>query len=239
MDSSINSIDCKNKYFVITIDGPAASGKSTTSNLVAKKLGWIYLDTGAMYRALTVKVLQYHIPLDQKMEIGRLTENTIIGLDHSQGITRMLLDGRDVSSEIRRPEVDRAVGPVSEIPNVRSIMVSLQRKVSERGNVVAEGRDMGTVVFPDADLKFFMDASIEERVKRRKNDMSRQGINISVDELKKEIERRDRRDREREHSPLMPANGAIQIDTTNMSVQQQVDFIIYKVKQVQEDEKLA
>ncbi len=118
-------------------------------------------------------------------------------------------------------------------------MVSLQRKVSERGNVVAEGRDMGTVVFPDADLKFFMDASINERVKRRKNDMSKQGINISVDELKKDIERRDKRDREREHSPLMPANGAIQIDTTNMSVQQQVDFIIYKVIQVQEDEKLA
>jgi cytidylate kinase len=239
LDSSINSTGCKNKYFVITIDGPAASGKSTTSLLVAKKLGWIYLDTGAMYRALTVKVLQYHIPLDQKREIGRLTENTIIELDHSQGITRVLLDGRDVASEIRRPEVDLAVGPVSEIPKVRSIMVSLQRKVSERGNVVAEGRDMGTVVFPDADLKFFMDASINERVKRRKNDMSQQGINISVDELKKDIERRDKRDREREHSPLMPANGAIQIDTTNMSVQQQVDFIIYKVIQVQEDEKLA
>ena len=239
MDSSINRTGCKKKYFVITIDGPAASGKSTTSLLVAKKLGWIYLDTGAMYRALTVKVLQYHIPLDQKREIGRLTENTIIGLDHSKGITRVLLDGRDVASEIRRPEVDLAVGPVSEIPKVRSIMVSLQRKVSERGNVVAEGRDMGTVVFPDADLKFFMDASINERVKRRKNDMSKQGINISVDELKKDIERRDKRDSEREHSPLMPANGAIQIDTTNMSVQQQVDFIIYKVIQVQEDEKLA
>lgn len=221
----------KKRPFIVTIDGPAASGKSTTARLVAKKLGWLYLDTGAMYRALTVKVLRQGIGLNDTEKIGRLAEQTNIELTPVDEGVRIFLDGEDVTSEIRRPEVDEAIGPVCEIPEVRQVMVSLQRTLGINGGIIAEGRDMGTVVFPDAELKFYIVASIEERARRREQDMAKQGIEYSRRQLTKEIERRDHRDRTRNISPLKKADDAILLDTTKMDVDAQVAFVIDHIKQ--------
>ena len=215
---------------IITIDGPAASGKSTTARLVAETMGWLYLDTGAMYRALAVKVLREQIPLDDKKKMGDLAETTEIRLLLSDGGLRIFLDGEEVTSVIRTPEVDRAVGPVSEVSRVRELMVELQRKMGERGRIVVEGRDMGTVVFPDADLKFFMMASLEERVRRRQIDLKKQGIAIPVERLKEEIARRDERDSNRENSPLLQAEDAVLIDTTALDVPEQVAFVVDRIR---------
>lgn len=217
--------------FIVTIDGPAASGKSTTARLVARELGWLYLDSGAMYRALTVKVLREKVSLDDIEKIGRLAEKTEIELVPSDDGVRVFLDGEDVTLDIRQPNVDRAVGPVCEVARVRRVMVSLQRKMGEGGNVVAEGRDMGTVVFPDADLKFFMKASLEERAKRRKRDMTQQGIDVSMERLMEEIERRDRRDSSRQNSPLVRAEDALLVETTRLDVKGQVAFVIDRIRQ--------
>ncbi|MFH1940584.1 MAG: (d)CMP kinase [bacterium] len=221
--------------FIITIDGPAASGKSTTARMVAQRLGWLYLDTGAMYRAMTVKVLRDGIPLGDEDAIGCLAGRTKIELVLSSEGTRVFADGDDVTSDIRSPAVDRAVGPVCEVPHVREEMVALQRSLGNSGNVVAEGRDMGTVVFPDANLKFFMVASIHERAIRRQRDMTGQGLKVPLEQLKEEIERRDRRDSSRENSPLLKAEDAILIDTTAMDVQEQVDFVIDHIRKIRDD----
>jgi len=211
---------------IVTIDGPAASGKSTTARMLARRLGWLYLDTGAMYRAMTVKVLREHVPLNDPEAIGRLSETTTIELVATADGTNVFLDGQDITGRVRTPEVDRAIGPVCEVPKVRDAMVRLQRGLAEGKCVVAEGRDMGTVAFPDADFKFYMTASIEERAVRRKKDLEHQGVPVSIDELKKDIERRDLRDRSRQHSPLAAAENAVVLDTSDLTVDEQVQYII-------------
>ncbi len=211
---------------VVVIDGPAASGKSTTARKVAEKLGWFYLDTGAMYRAVTVKVLQNGIPLDNSKAIAETVEKMKIKLKPGREGLKIEVDDKDVTSEIRTPEVDRAVGPVCEVAKVREILVRKQQEIGASGHVIAEGRDMGTVVFPNADLKFYMIASVDERAKRRKKDLEKQGIEISLKEIKSEIQRRDQRDSTRSHSPLMQAEDAVQIDTTELKVGDQVNRII-------------
>lgn len=221
----------KNKKFIVAIDGPAASGKSTTARLVAKKMGWLYLDTGAMYRAMAFKVLREKIPIDDTERIGCLAEKTKIELINSNDGMRVFLDREEVTSEIRSPEVDRTVGPVCEIQQVRNVMVSLQKQMAAGKYIVVEGRDMGTIVFPDADIKFFMVASMEERAKRRQKDLKKQGINVSIDELKKEIERRDQRDSTRTNSPLVKAEDAILIDTTKINVDEQIGLIVDQIFQ--------
>ncbi len=215
---------------VVVIDGPAASGKSTTARKVAEKLGWFYLDTGAMYRAVTVKVLKNGIPLDDSKAIAENAEKMKIKLIHGKEGLKISVDNEDVTSEIRTPEVDRAVGPVCEVAKVREILVRKQQEIGASGHVIAEGRDMGTVVFPNADLKFYMIASAEERAKRRKKDLEKQGIEISLEEIKSEIQRRDERDSTRSNSPLMQAEDAVQIDTTNMEIDDQVNRIIDQIK---------
>ena len=214
----------------MTIDGPAASGKSTTARRVARTLGWLYLDTGAMYRSMAVKVLQEGIALEDAERIGRLAEKTRIELMPTGSGTRVLLDGTDVTSSIRTPEIDGAVGPVCEVPRVREILVQQQRRIGGHGNVVAEGRDMGTVVFPDADVKFFMVASLEQRAERRLRDMSAQGIEVRLTDLKEEISKRDDRDSRRSHSPLKQAEDAFLLDTTTLSVDEQVSFVIEQIR---------
>ena len=211
---------------IVTIDGPAASGKSTTAKLVAEKLGWLYLDTGAMYRALTVKVLREKLSLNDTVRICTLAETVKIELIPSHNSTKVFLDGEEVTQDIRHPDVDKAVGPVCEIPRVRDVMVALQRSMAKEGNIVAEGRDMGTVVFPDAEYKFYMVASIEGRAIRRRNDLIAQGIDVSISTLKQEIEERDRRDSSRAISPLKRAKDAILIDTTRMNINEQVAFVV-------------
>jgi cytidylate kinase len=192
---------------------------------VAERLGWLYLDTGAMYRAVALKVLRLSIPLTDTERISRAAAGVRIVLRPSpEGLT-VLLDGEDVTSDIRTPEVDRAVGPVCEIPAVRDVLVPLQRRFAEKGNLVTDGRDQGTVVFSDADLKFYVTASLEERAKRRKRDQEKKGINVSLEDVARDIEERDGRDSRRQHSPLRRADDAVVLDTTGMTIEEQVDRI--------------
>ncbi len=222
----------KNNNFILTIDGPAASGKSTTARKVANKMNWLYLDTGAMYRAMAVKMLKKNIALNDSSAIGKMADKTEISIKQTIEGVKIFLDKEDVSNNIRTPEIDRAVGPVCEVPHVREVLVSLQKKIGHKGNIVAEGRDMGTVVFPNADLKFFLIASLKSRVERRWKDMKKLGIKISRKELIKDIKERDNRDSNRTHSPLKKTKNSIVLDTTNLKIEQQVNFVIHKIKEV-------
>ncbi|MDM7924699.1 MAG: (d)CMP kinase [bacterium] len=221
--------------FVVTLDGPAASGKSTTARLAAERLGWLYLDTGAMYRAVALKALRESIPLTDAGRIADAARSCRIDLIPEKNGLRVLLDGGDVTADIRTPEVDRAVGPVCEIAGVRDALVPLQRAFAERGNLITDGRDQGTVVFPDADLKFYFTATLEERAKRRKRDQEARGISVPVERIAEEIEARDLRDSRRQHSPLRPAGDAVTIDTTGLTLDAQVGLILEAVRRKQEE----
>jgi CMP/dCMP kinase len=178
-----------------------------------------------MYRAVALKVLRLSIPPSDAGRVAKIAVEARIRLLPSPDGLRVMLDGEDVTSQIRTPEVDRAVGPVCEIPGVRDVLVPQQRVFAEKGNLVTDGRDQGTVVFPDADLKFFVTASIEERAKRRKMDLERKGIQIPLNDLMRDIEERDARDSRRQHSPLRRADDADLIDTTGMTIDGQVRLI--------------
>ncbi len=221
------------KRLIVAIDGPAGSGKSTTARLVAKALGWTYLDTGAMYRAMALKMVEKRIPAQDVQTVLAEAQRTRIDVTASESGMKVMLDGRDVTSRIRHPDIDRAVGPICEIAGVREVLVALQKSLGGRGNVVVEGRDMGTVVFPDAELKFFMVADPGERARRRQKDLERQGIAADQKEIRREIEERDRRDSTREHSPLKMAGDAVLLDTTRLSVEEQVQCIVDAVHQKQ------
>ncbi|MBN2104115.1 (d)CMP kinase [bacterium] len=218
------------RNIIITLDGPAASGKSTTARLVAQRLGWLYLDTGAMYRGLAVKAVRKGIPLTDPVSIGAMAKQTKMHMlqDDSAGM-QIFVDEEDVTDQIRTPEIDKAVGPVCEVPEVRDEMVRLQRAMAKCGHLVTEGRDMGTVVFPNADLKFYIIASIDARAKRRQIDMKQRGIRLSLDALQKDIQQRDERDSQREHSPLCPADDARQINTSEMTIDEQVNEVLQQV----------
>jgi cytidylate kinase len=218
----------KNKL-TIAIDGPAASGKSTTARLLAQKLGYIYIDTGAMYRAATLAVLKKNIePSDQK-KVVEVIRNSTIELKIIAGIQHTYLDGNDVSNKIRTPQIDKAINDISTNADVRKIMVNYQRETAQQGGVVMDGRDIGTVVLPDADLKIFMKASIEARAQRRKKDHS--AHNISLEEIKEEITRRDHSDMTRKESPLAKAKDARELDNSNLSIDQQVNIILGWIKE--------
>lgn len=225
------------KNLVIAIDGPAASGKSTTAKLAAQRLGYVYVDTGAMYRAMTLKVLEHHIHHAEQEAIIKLAESTEIGLQVRNGELKVLLDGCDVTKKIRSQEVTKAVSAVSAIQKVRDIMVREQRKMGERGGIVVEGRDIGTVVFPQAEVKIFMVADVERRAKRRQNDLERQGIHVELDELIKEIRERDEKDSGRNISPLRKADDAMVLDTSELSIEEQVDCIVKKVEEILQPKK--
>lgn len=225
------------KKIVIAIDGPAASGKSTTAKLVAERLGYLHIDTGAMYRAITLKVVEEKIPLDAVDRIQTLAERTNIRLERRNGQHRVFLDGRDVTEAIRSPEVTKRVSLISSYPPVRSVMVREQRRMAEAGGVVLEGRDIGTVVLPNADLKIFMTADVAERARRRKKELEQAGVGVDEQTLRVEIEERDRRDSTREASPLRKAPDAIVLDTSNLTVEQQVDFIVQRAKEIIEGNK--
>lgn len=214
------------KQSVIAIDGPAGSGKSTTAKLVAKRLGFTFIDTGAMYRALTLKALRNGLDLTKESEILSLTGETNIELSHKTERLRVLLDGEDVTEEIRNLSVSKNVAKVAALPGVRTWLVQLQRQIGSRGNVVAEGRDVGTVIFPNAKLKIFLVASIEERAKRRFKELADKNEHVDLDQLTAEINKRDELDSSRASGPLKRAEDAIDLDTTNLTIEQQVDFIV-------------
>jgi cytidylate kinase len=219
------------KKIVIAIDGPAAAGKSTTARRVAEILGYLHIDTGAMYRALTLKVLRSNISLEAAEAIERLTEATTVRLERFDGENRIFVDGVDVTGEIRTPEVTKAVSRISGYAFVRRVMVREQRKLAEAGGAVLEGRDIGTVVLPDADLKIFMVANVSERARRRKKDLEDVGIDVDTETLVDEINKRDQQDSTREVSPLRKAQDAIELDTSSMSIETQVEFIVAKAKE--------
>jgi len=219
------------KKLIIAIDGPAASGKSTTAKLVASRLGYLHVDTGAMYRAMTLKVIEHGVdPRDEKA-VAKLAAGTRIALVPADGVLKVKLDGVDVSERIRRPDVTGAVSAVSMVPAVRQLMVKEQREMGRAGAIVLEGRDIGTVVFPDADLKIFMIAHSRERALRRGRELAAQGIPAELEELEKQIVERDKKDTTRVLSPLSQATDAIVLDTTALTVEEQVDFIVKKAKE--------
>jgi len=213
----------------IAIDGPAASGKSTTARLLAKQLGYINIDTGAMYRAATLAVLDSGVNLNDKMATVQVVKTSKIELKIIDGVQHTFLNGIDVSEKIRPPKIDKAINNISTNAAVREIMVNYQRKTAEQGGVVMDGRDIGTVVLPQADLKVFMQASIEARAQRRMKDQSTH--NISLQEIKEEISRRDHSDMTRKESPLIKADDALELDNSNLTVDQQVNTILGWIKE--------
>ncbi len=220
------------RKLIIAIDGPAASGKSTTARLVAARLGYLHIDTGAMYRAMTLRVLEERIHLDDHETIGRLAEQTEIQLRQQEDGLHIFLDSRDVSELIRSQAVTKAASPVSSIKAVREVMVREQRKMGESGGIVLEGRDIGTVVFPNADLKIFLVAQVEERAKRRQKDFQKNGIEVGLETLTDELIKRDEFDSTRKESPLRKADDAILLDTSSMTIDEQVEFIVRKANEI-------
>lgn len=215
----------------IAIDGPAAAGKSTIAKLAAEELGYTYIDTGAMYRAITYKAIEHHIDLESEEELTRFLLDTEIDLKPSNHGQLVYLDGEDVSDAIRSNVVTSLVSAVAAHAALREEMVKRQRKMAENGGVVMDGRDIGTHVLVDAELKIFMSASVDERAKRRQLDNEQRGIKSNVDQLKEEIAARDKFDSEREASPLVQAVDAIYLDTTHLNIQEAAQQIIQLAKE--------
>ena len=219
------------KRLIITIDGPSGVGKSTVAKSVAKALGLTYLDTGSMYRAIALQIKRNPIDLDNNEELSSLLFNADIEFKKTQDNNLIvLLNNEDITDQIRHPEISRLSSDVATKKLVREKLVEIQRKIGEKDNLVVEGRDMGTYVFPDAKYKFYLDATVEERAQRRRDELIESGINISLDNMIKEIELRDKQDRERSESPLHPATNAVIIDTTNLIADEVKNRIITDVK---------
>lgn len=213
---------------VIAIDGPAGAGKSTVARQVAAALHYIYIDTGAMYRAITWAALRRGVDLDDPQALEALARSTSVRLERrpDSGAVTVLLDGEDVSEEIRRPEVDEAVPRVAQVPGVRSALVEQQRAMAGRGGVVVDGRDIGSHVLPDADRKFFLTASLEERTRRRAADLLAKGHDVTLEQVRRDLERRDDLDTHRATAPLVQAPDAIRIDSTGKSIFEVVGEIL-------------
>ena len=214
---------------IITIDGPSGSGKSTTAKKVAERLGYSYLDTGAMYRAMTLKVLRTGTDPTDALAVSALLAGTVIDVLHENRKQQTWLDGKDVSGDIRNPDVTSHVSEVSAIRDVRAFLVRRQQDIARGGGFVVDGRDAGTAIFPDADLKFFMTASGEERARRRMKQLLRQNDAVTFEETLKDLIARDDFDSSREESPLIKAKDAIAFDNSDMALEEQVDFILDQI----------
>ncbi|NIA23675.1 MAG: (d)CMP kinase [Proteobacteria bacterium] len=210
---------------IVAVDGPSAAGKSTTVIALSRELNFLYIDTGAMYRAYTLMALRSEIPLEDESAISALRDKVEIELvNHPEGMV-VLLNGEDVSKEIRMDYISKSVSIVSSYMHVREKMVELQREMGDNQAVICEGRDIGTVVFPNADLKIFLTADVKERARRRQRDLLKLNINKELDEIKRDLARRDQLDSSRKISPLKRAENAVLIDTTFMTFKEQVNFI--------------
>jgi cytidylate kinase len=211
---------------IIAIDGPVGSGKSTVARRVAELLGYTHLDSGAMYRGVAWKALRDGVPLDSPEQLSALAEAVRIDLVPSDGKLRVILDGEDITDSIRTPEVSHAASMVAVVPGVRHPMVAEQRRAGAQGGIVMEGRDIGSVVFPQADLKIFLEASPEVRAARRLLELREKGEAVELDKVLADVHQRDRRDREREMSPLVRAPDAVVVDNTAMDAEETARVIV-------------
>lgn len=210
---------------IIAVDGPSGAGKSTLSKLLSKRLGYLEIDTGAMYRAMAWLARDYCLDLLNCEEVAGFCKNALVELSLQNGNTLVFANGKEITSEIRTPEISMLTSKISSLAPVRIAMVDLQRRMGEKGGVILDGRDIGTVVFPDAELKFFLSASADERGKRRFLELQAKGEQVSLEETIKNIIERDRQDSERELSPLKKAEDAISIDSTNLSIEEMVNLM--------------
>jgi len=215
---------------VIAIDGPSGSGKSTLGKALARRLGSLYIDSGAVYRAVARKALDGGAPLEDAIAVARLARLSNIDLEGDPDHLRVYLDGRDVTSEIRLPDASRASSIIATIPEVREAVVDKLREMSRARGVVMDGRDIGTKVFPDAQVKLFLDASLDVRARRRCEEERERGRDVSVEQVRAELEERDRRDRARAATPLVKAADAIFLDTSEMPLDRVLDHVLEIVK---------
>jgi len=227
----------------IAIDGPAGSGKSTIARRVAAMMGYLYLDSGAMYRAVALKALERKIPLENEAQLTALARESHIELkaptadQNAAGLkNRVFLDGREVSEEIRTPEVAQAASRLATIAGVREVLVAEQQRAGEGGGVVMEGRDIGTVVFPNAELKIFLDALPETRAQRRWKEHQEKGEIMTLLEVLQEVRERDKRDRERKVSPLVRAKDAVLVDNTAMGIEETARLIVFLAEEREKSE---
>lgn len=214
---------------IITIDGPAGSGKSTVAQTLAKRLGYRYIDTGAFYRAFTLKAMRVGVNMKDEALLKQLLQETKIELRNSEGGTRVFLDGKDVSEAIRTPEVTGNVHYIASRPALRERLVEQQRMASEGVSAVAEGRDTGTVVFPSAERKFYLDAGVEERARRRYLELLETTRGITYQDVLEELKKRDERDTSREASPLKMGDDFIYFDTTDLTSEEVVEALLKKI----------
>ena len=217
--------------FIVGIDGPAGSGKGTVTKRIANELGLINIDTGSTYRCVALEVLNQNISLDDTEKIIEVAKNIKIDIDNTPDGDIVYLNGKNVTKDIRSKEVTKIVSPVSSIKEVRFLMVELQRKLAEGKNVIMEGRDICTYVFPNADVKIYLDASIEERAKRRFNEQQEKGIDMTYEEVLESIRKRDENDKAKEVGALKTAKDSIIVDTTSLTIDEVVDEIIKIIRE--------
>ncbi|MEW6055708.1 MAG: (d)CMP kinase [Bdellovibrionota bacterium] len=214
-----------NKKLIVAIDGPAGSGKSTVTHLVARRLGYLHIDTGALYRAIALRAQEQGVGIEQAQRLGELALQSKLEFQWLEDRNQVFLDGRNVSSLIRTPEMSMAASKISAHPEVRAALLGVQRDMGKNGGVVLEGRDIGTVVFPNAHVKFYLNATVDSRARRRMVELEEKGIFLDFEEVKKQVVERDRGDMERKAAPLRKAEDAIEVDTTSMTVEQVVDAL--------------
>lgn len=214
------------KTINIAIDGPAGAGKSTIAKAAAKTLGFIYVDTGALYRAVAYFMLSHRIDVNKEDKVASYLCDVVPELKYINGVQHVFVNGEDVSDKIRTPEVSMGASAVSAIPRVRDFLFDLQKKIAAENNVVMDGRDIGTVVLPNADVKIYLTAAAEERARRRHKELTEKGENVSFDEVLADVNKRDYNDTHREIAPLKQAEDAILCDTTNVDLQGAIDMLI-------------
>jgi cytidylate kinase len=216
----------KRKRLTVAIDGPSGAGKSTVARSLASRLGFVYIDTGAMYRSVALRVKERGISPEDKLALNQLALSLRIQFVTKGEETHVFCEEEDVTEAIRNPEISRLASSISKQKGVREALVRMQREMGKEGDVILEGRDIGTVVFPDADVKFYLDANPEERARRRYDEMVEKGIKMDFKETQEELLQRDHNDMHRAHSPLKRAEGAVLIDSTHRSVEEVVEEMV-------------
>lgn len=214
----------------VAIDGPAGAGKSTVARELASRLGYVYIDTGAMYRALTWKALESGAGCEDEASLAEILQKMELELRNNNGMPEIIVDGRNVTDEVRLPEITNNVSYTARHPHIRKYMVQKQQELAAKGGTVMDGRDIGTAVLPEAEVKFFLNATVEERASRRHEEQLGKGMDSDLELLKSEISRRDMLDSERETAPLKKADDAEEVDTTKMSIKEVVDYLYSRIR---------